>query len=89
MKYLLVAIFILNFIVFITYGIDKYKAKHHHYRISETTLILIALPFSSLGALLGMYLFHHKTKHLKFVILIPLSFVIHSILIFYIKSIFF
>lgn len=89
MKYLIIGLLILNLIVFITYGIDKYKAKHHRYRISETTLILISLPFTALGALFGMYLFHHKTKHLKFVILIPLIFIIQIILIIYAKSIFF
>ncbi len=87
-KYIIILLIVLNFIAFITYGIDKYKAKHNHYRFSESTLLLIALPFSALGALLGMYLFHHKTKKIKFMILIPLFLIVQLYLLWQFKNIF-
>lgn len=51
--------------------VDKYKAKMHKWRISEKTLFLIAFLGGAWGSLAGMYIFHHKTKHLSFVIGIP------------------
>jgi len=59
-------------LTFVLYGIDKYKAKHNRWRISEATLLLMALIGGSIGALLGMKVFHHKTQHLKFSIGVPL-----------------
>lgn len=56
----------INIITFIVYGIDKLKAKEHWWRISEATLLLLAVIGGSLGAWAGMYVFHHKTKHKKF-----------------------
>lgn len=53
-------------------GADKRKARHHQWRIPERVLFLIALLGGSLGAWAGMYLFCHKTRHLKFVIGMPL-----------------
>ena len=63
---------IINIITFIIYGIDKYKSIKHKYRISENTLMILAILGGSLGAFLGMIVFHHKTKKKKFVILIPI-----------------
>lgn len=51
---------------------DKSRARRGVWRISERTLFVLALLGGSIGAWLGMYCFHHKTKHLKFVIGIPL-----------------
>ena len=62
----------INIITFIIYGIDKYKSIKHKYRISENTLIILAILGGSLGALMGMISFHHKTKKKKFTILIPI-----------------
>ena len=53
-------------------GIDKQKAKHGKWRISEKTLIGAALLGGSIGAILGMNIFRHKTKHPKFSIGLPL-----------------
>lgn len=69
MKYYLL---IINIITFIIYGIDKQKSIKHKYRISESTLIILSILGGTLGALLGMKIFHHKTKKTKFIILIPL-----------------
>ena len=68
MKYYLL---IINIITFIIYGIDKYKSIKHKYRISEKTLIILAILGGSFGAFLGMITFHHKTQKKKFIILIP------------------
>ena len=63
---------IINIITFIIYGIDKYKSIKHKYRISEATLIILAIIGGSIGAFFGMIIFHHKTKKKKFIILIPI-----------------
>ncbi len=57
---------VINVITFLVYGIDKWKAKQGSWRISETTLLLLAIIGGSIGALLGMQVWHHKTMHLKF-----------------------
>jgi len=58
---------------FATYGIDKFKARHNKWRISEKTLILLAFLGGAPGALAGMAVFRHKTLHWKFRILVPLA----------------
>ena len=62
---------IINVLGFLIMGLDKAKAKKQKYRISENTLLFVALIGGSLGSYLGMYCFHHKTKHMKFYIGIP------------------
>ena len=59
-------LFIINAVAFIVYGIDKLKARKGRWRISEATLLLLALVGGSVGAWLGMKVWHHKTMHLKF-----------------------
>ncbi len=63
---------IITIITFIIYGIDKYKSIKHKYRISEATLIVLAILGGPLGAFFGMITFHHKTQKKKFIILIPI-----------------
>ena len=65
MKYLIYLLAI-NAVTFIIYGIDKYKAKHAKWRISEATLLLLAVLGGSVGAWCGMKVWHHKTMHKKF-----------------------
>ena len=55
-----------NLLTFLAYGIDKFKAKHKHWRISEVSLLLLAALGGSPAALLAMHLFCHKTLHNKF-----------------------
>lgn len=57
---------------FILMGADKRKAVQHKWRIPEKSLFLIALAGGSVGVLLGMWVFRHKTKHLSFSIGIPM-----------------
>ena len=52
-------------------GIDKLKAKKRAFRIPEATLFIVAFIGGSIGSILGMYLFRHKTRHLSFVIGLP------------------
>ena len=61
-----------SLVTFIAYGVDKVKAKRGSERISERRLLALALVGGAAGALLGMLLFRHKTRHLKFIILVPL-----------------
>ena len=61
----------INAVTFIVYGIDKYKAKKAKWRISEATLLLLAILGGSIGAWMGMKVWHHKTKHKKFKYGIP------------------
>ena len=77
----------LNLVAFALYGLDKLKAKRGAWRIPEATLLLIAALGGSLGALLGMELFRHKTKHWKFKVLVPLFLAAHITLgIYLVKS---
>ena len=69
---LLVWLAVINLVTFAVYGIDKAKAKRGAWRVPEKTLFLLPLLGGSLGALLGMKVFHHKTKHWYFVWGIPL-----------------
>ena len=56
----------INALAFIVYGIDKLKARKGRWRISEATLLLLAIVGGSVGVWLGMKVWHHKTMHLKF-----------------------
>lgn len=72
MKAALLYLAAVNLITFLAYGLDKMKAKRDAWRIKESTLLLLAAIGGSLGALLGMQVFHHKTRHRKFTIGVPL-----------------
>jgi len=63
---------IINIVTFVVYGIDKWKAKRGNWRISEATLLMLAVIGGTIGALLGMKVWHHKTMHLKFKYGLPL-----------------
>lgn len=74
----------MNGIGFATMGIDKNRAIKKGWRISERALLLIAFAGGGIGSLLGMYNFRHKTKHMKFVILIPLSVILYLLILFWV-----
>jgi len=76
-KIMITTLLVWNAIVFITYGIDKRKAKRGKQRISEATLLFMAFLMGGIGALLGMRAFKHKTKHIKFKIGVPILLVIN------------
>lgn len=71
----------INIMTFILYGVDKKKAKNHKWRVSEFTLIALAMTGGCIGAIAGMFVWHHKTKKTKFRILVPLSLLLHIFLV--------
>ena len=68
-----------NIITFIMFGADKARAVKGRWRISEAALILAALLGGSIGALAGMRIFHHKTRHRKFTVGIPVILVLQIV----------
>lgn len=85
MMYKIAAAYILlmNIVVFIAFGADKFKAKKGRKRISEATLLLLAAAGGSIGALLGMKVFHHKTLHAKFKYGVPVILAIQIVVAVY------
>ena len=69
--YLLWYLAAVNLVTFTVYGVDKAKARRGAWRVPEKTLFLLPLLGGSVGALLGMLVFRHKTKHWYFVWGIP------------------
>lgn len=84
MKTILIYFAVINVIAFVLFGVDKWKAKHGSWRITEATLLDAAILGGSIGAYLGMKVFHHKTQHKKFVYGIPLIIFFHLLLLFFI-----
>jgi uncharacterized membrane protein YsdA (DUF1294 family) len=78
--------FTLNLLTFIIYGIDKLKAKKAKWRISEATLLMLAVIGGSIGAWLGLQVWRHKTQHKKFYIGIPLILTLQVVATVYILS---
>ena len=64
---------LVNLVSFIAFGVDKWKAKRHRWRIPESTLLALSLAGGWLGALLGMRVFRHKTRKPKFMVGVPLT----------------
>jgi uncharacterized membrane protein YsdA (DUF1294 family) len=73
----------INVVTFIIYGIDKWKAMRAQWRIPEATLLMLALLGGSIGALLGMRVWHHKTLHKKFRFGVPAIMIIQLALVCY------
>lgn len=71
----------INIVTFLVYGIDKWKAKRSMWRIPEATLLGLAIIGGSIGALLGIRVWHHKTQHKKFKYGLPLVLLAHIALI--------
>ena len=76
-----------NIATFLLYGIDKYKAKKNQWRISEATLLTMAAIGGSIGAWVGMRLWHHKTMHKKFKYGIPVIIIMQIALVAYLHTI--
>ena len=77
---------VINVITFLVYGIDKWKAKQGSWRISEATLLTLAVIGGSIGALLGMQVWHHKTMHKKFKYGLPLFLLAQIAIIYFINK---
>ena len=77
---------IINLIGFIVMGMDKRRAKKHAFRIPEATLFTIAIIGGSIGSIIGMRYFHHKTRHWYFVYGMPLILLLQIALIVFIYN---
>lgn len=82
MAYRILAAYItgINVLTFIAYGMDKRKAKRKQWRVPEARLLTMAALGGSLGAWLGMQIWHHKTLHWKFRLGVPLIIIIQLML---------
>lgn len=78
-------IIIINFLGLSLMGIDKRKAVKNHWRIPERTLFIVSLLGGSIGSFVGMYLFRHKTKHLRFTIGIPVILVLQILAVLFLS----
>lgn len=78
--YMASAIAVWNIIVFFMFGIDKRKALKNRWRISEKMLLTCAFAMGGIGSGLGMYIFRHKTKHMKFIIGVPASIIFNALI---------
>ena len=74
---------VINVATFFTYGLDKWKAKRSRWRIREAALLTLAVLGGSIGAWLGMKVWHHKTQHKKFKVGIPIIIIAQAIIIWY------
>ena len=79
-RFLILYFLIINLTAFLCMYTDKRKAKKHVWRIPEATLFIIALIGGSIGSIAGMYVFHHKTRHPRFVYGMPAILIIQIIL---------
>ncbi len=82
----LIYLAVINVVTFFMYGIDKWKAKKSRWRISEATLLMMAIIGGSIGAWLGMKVWHHKTLHKKFKYGVPLILITQLALILWIYN---
>lgn len=85
-KILTVYLVTINVATFLVYGIDKWKAKKSKWRITEAALLLLAVLGGSIGAWLGMKVWHHKTLHKKFRYGIPLIIIAQVAVVIWILS---
>lgn len=76
-------IVVINLVSFMMFGIDKYKARRGQWRISEATLLAVAAIGGSIGARMGMKVWHHKTLHSKFRYGVPIILLVHIALMAY------
>ena len=78
----------INIATFLAYGLDKQKARQNRWRIPEKVLLGLAVAGGSVGALVGMWSFHHKTRKMKFKIGVPFIFLLQCVGVIYFKFFF-
>lgn len=79
---IIIYLLIINIIAFLAMWIDKRKAEKGKWRISETTLLLLGVLGGSIGGMIGMYTFRHKTKKKRFTIGMPAILIIEILIYF-------
>lgn len=77
---MLVYLIVMSSILFLMMGYDKYQAIKKRSRIPEIVFLVLSFLGGGIGTLLGMILFHHKTRKIKFILLIPFSILIDILL---------
>lgn len=80
-SFILIYIGIMNVAEFLVMGIDKLKAKRRGFRVPEAILFLLAIAGGSIGAILAMWIFRHKTRHHTFTIGMPVILVLQLIFV--------
>lgn len=84
MEHILYYLLAINLLGLVVMGADKSKAARHKWRISENSIFFIALIGGASGVGLGMLVFHHKTKHFKFTVGIPVFIILNAVVLWYI-----
>jgi len=72
---------VMSIVTFALYATDKRRAQNNQWRIKEATLFMCGFLMGGVGAMLGMSILRHKTKHISFKILVPLSVVVNIVVI--------
>lgn len=83
-RIIIIYLLVINIATFFTYGIDKWKAKKSKWRIREASLLALAVLGGSIGAWIGMKVWHHKTMHKKFKYGVPAILILQLALLAYI-----
>ncbi len=78
---------VINILGFLVMGLDKHKAKMAERRIPENTLFAFTVLGGGVGTIAGMYVFHHKTKKMKFKVGMPLVLILEILIFVYFKYI--
>ncbi|MFQ4215117.1 DUF1294 domain-containing protein [Clostridioides difficile] len=82
-NFILIYFIVINSIAFFSMYIDKKRAIRNEWRIKEATLMSIAVIGGSIGSMIGMYSFRHKTKHIKFIFGIPFILFLQFLLVYF------
>ena len=78
---IIIYLIVINFISFTVMGVDKHKARKRSWRIPESTLFVLALIGGSIGSIIGMHIFHNKTRHLYFLYGMPAILIIQALIV--------
>ena len=85
-RILLIYLAVVNILTIIVFGVDKMNAKSNRQRVRIVTLLGLAFIGGSVGALIGMYGFHHKTKKAYFTVGVPLILLMQVVVLFYVMN---
>ena len=85
-RILLIYLAVVNILTIIVFGVDKMNAKSNRQRVRFVTLLGLAFIGGSVGALIGMYVFHHKTKKAYFTVGVPLILLMQVVVLFYVMN---
>ena len=83
----IIYLIVINILGFLVMGLDKHKAKMAERRIPENTLFMFTILGGGVGTIAGMYVFHHKTKKMKFKVGMPLILILEILIFVYFKYI--